>query len=75
MAGILRLLPVKTLLLIANLFDGGAHLGLQGPDDFLGHFLVFSRRPTWLAGANLSGQHDAVCGDQGFAGNPRLRLH
>jgi hypothetical protein len=70
--GVLGLLPVEALLLVADVLDRGADLGLQRAEDVLGQLLVGGLVAARLAGPHFARQDDAVGGDQGLAGDARF---
>ena len=74
MAGVLGLVPVEALLLVADVLDRLADLGLEAPDDLLGQGLAFGLGAARPARTDLAGQDDAIGGHQGLARDAGLRL-
>src|SRR5690606_29905986 len=74
-AGVLRFLPVKALLLVADVFYRRAHHRLQTGDDLFREGLVLRLRRARAAGSHFTSKHDAVCGDERFARDPGFGVH
>ena len=74
MAGVFGLVPVEPLLLVADVLDRCANLGLQRAYDVLGEGLVLGLRSARFSSPDLARQNDAVGGHQGLASDTRFGI-